>query len=68
MSEPLKWTKEPPTVPGYYWWRDGHVGPAGVLRLAEEGRALLSFSTKSDFVCPPRMRGGEWCGPIEPPQ
>lgn len=52
---PGEWTATPPTVPGWYWWRSGHLGPIPVRTntLHNEFRARL---------------GGEWWSvPIQPP-
>lgn len=70
MSE-LKWTKEPPTVPGWYWGIRAHAEP----RPEPEFVKLAMHPEPGDFRV---LRAGDdqeyerddfdlWCGPITPP-
>lgn len=68
-----KWTTEPPTVPGYWWWRPGPT--------ANRGHLVEVFTYKDEFryrdhlgveYTSERFLGlyaqSEWCGPIQEPR
>ena len=51
------WTKERPTVPGWYWWK----------RKFHE-LSIHQVSKGDYFIWVPKNDPGEWAGPIQPPQ
>lgn len=64
----MKWTHEPPTQPGWYFWRCGdnyrcvHVWwRGGTKRL---GYGVEKYSACLNFGTP----GEEWAGPIPEPE
>ena len=57
-----QWTRERPTMPGWYWHRCEPGGTASIMLLSG-GRW---YSPLIDEV-KPRHLDGEWCGPLEPP-
>ena len=64
----LTWTKEEPTGPGWYWWRDGSgVEPLDYLRivqLVDERGQLMEQDENYCFA----LIEGLWAGPIPPPE
>jgi hypothetical protein len=53
LARPLAlWTSEPPTVPGWYWWRLTQKSKPRIVEVPEGG-------VMAGFV-------GEWLGPLEP--
>jgi len=58
----LTWTTDKPTKPGWYWYRpyrDGqHVEVCRVYEIE------IDYWTT---IIPPQT-GGEWAGPLEPPE
>lgn len=72
----LRWTDEPPTVAGYYWhWdaaeEDGcRTNPSIVTvgpNVADDCKTLIAYSDSS--VPPPLSEwGGQWAGPLTPPE
>ena len=72
MSTP-KWTKDPPTEPGWYFARWGGA-PAGVVRVArgyDESDPTLHMWTMGEELCEPlsEVDGVEWWPvPIQPPE
>ena len=64
----MEWTKQPPTVPGWYWFRSfmHHDTPVHVVpnehghlfgRPSLRGRNYYALSMFSKYQ-------GEWCGPV----
>lgn len=68
--EPLRWSSDPPTVPGWYWWKspdgfttvmDIHLAPfPDGNHLAVSNGEMLPAVKCSDYR-------GLWAGPIQPP-
>lgn len=59
------WTKETPTVPGWYWNRDGINDPS-IDRLVDyEG--VLKLVVGGCYMSVYQLFDTEWCGPIQPP-
>lgn len=61
----MKWTKEKPTQPGWYWWRDKYS--SDIVHVTEDSGMLvvkLGFDIE-DFIID---LSGEWAGPICPPE
>jgi len=63
---PLRWTKEKPTEPGYYWWKSaiGH----GVLEVKFVDGEFRYACGGAEAWFPVRLLGGEWAGPLEVPE
>ena len=63
LPRPLRWTKEPPTEPGLYWYRNKKV--EGVIQICESVKGLYvmchGFGEEYDIPV------GEWAGPIQEP-
>ena len=61
-----EWTREAPTVPGYYWWsdaiEDGRDWPIVVQVESGGNVAVCGDRTRGDVA-----DGGEWSGPIPTP-
>lgn len=57
------WTKEVP-VEGYYWWRENSLSFA-IIRSVRRGCVRDFDSTYKHRL---EKVGGEWCGPINPPE
>jgi hypothetical protein len=58
----MNWTKEPPTEPGWYWWRKS--GAALIIRVGE----MVGFPQMSHVGFPVMPTAGEeWAGPISEP-
>jgi hypothetical protein len=62
------WSSTPPTVPGAYWWRlQGDARP--IVRDAWRYGKTKSLQTlDGDIYKTVKTIGGEWCGPITPPE
>lgn len=67
----MKWTKELPTKPGFYWNRKDatDTNPLIWLIADEDGKLVLVWFYK-DWAYDPlnESDGTEWAGPINPPQ
>lgn len=67
----LKWTKEKPTEPGWYWYK-GHApgfkleAPWIVLIESEAGELAARWPVNG-YRYVDHMKG-EWCGPLEVPE
>lgn len=62
----LRWTKEKPTEPDFYWNRDGRLLRVGEI-LEISGALWCHFAGESE----PQLLelvGGEWAGPIQEPE
>lgn len=63
----LRWTKEKPTVSGFYWWRDTAFDiMATIVAVDVENRASIIIGSENvvDFT----KVDGEWAGPIQEPE
>lgn len=62
-DEPL-WTKEPPTKPGDYYWRNTE----STLRVVVQAHGgLMALRDEDDYLIDVEEFGGEWSGPLVPP-
>lgn len=62
------WTADPPTANGYYWLRtDGRTDIVRVFGDARTGPLLWAPDRPAAHGLPV-IPGGEWCGPLEPPE
>ncbi|WP_413935987.1 hypothetical protein [Nitrospira sp. BLG_1] len=62
----LVWTRERPTVPGWYWYRDMTTVPR-VVSLIQDGYGLVVYGIEEYCNRLYEVRG-EWAGPIPPPE
>lgn len=73
-ANPTIWTKDLPTEPGWYWYRNDLCKDPSILKLTMSDGVLgeaYSDSESCDFhsvaffssVC-----DAQWAGPIEPPE
>lgn len=62
LHDGAPWTSDPPTVPGWYWWREEldlgvkvvWVSSFGIVfQMHEPSKAVMDI-------------GGQWLGPVEP--
>lgn len=65
----MKWTADLPTVTGWYWWRIKEKAWMGIHHVQqsidESGACYCAVTTtEGDTV---EDLGGEWAGPIDPP-
>lgn len=69
------WTSTSPTEPGWYWWRHSR----GVSRMCEPdicyiepadefGHRRVFFTVNLGMDETPEKCGGEWAGPLVPPE
>jgi len=65
----MKWTKETPTEPGWYWLREYGIGPIKMGDVHEFLDVLLCEETGSDLTyrLSDYPNSTIWYGPIEPP-
>jgi len=61
----LKWSKEKPTEPGWYWIKD-NLGTE-IVRI-EEISGTLSIWYERDYEAYPVPNNAEWAGPIPEPE
>jgi hypothetical protein len=61
----LKWSTEPPTAPGRYWFRLSPTDEADVVDVTDYGHA---FPTGDDNGFEVATIGGQWAGPLKPPE
>lgn len=63
LPRPLRWTKEHPTEPGYYWFRNEEV--EGILQICKsvKGLYIMYHGNDEEWDLPE----GEWAGPIQEP-
>ena len=67
----MKWRKEVPTVPAWYWWRrDDLLMILHVVDLKAEGLATDELWVQGDCVDDPisLYADGKWAGPIPLPE
>jgi hypothetical protein len=55
------WSKTPPTVPGWYWYRDND----GTDMIHFDG---VAFWDEGAICKAYGFIGGDWCGPLTPPE
>ena len=64
----LVWTKEPPTVPGWYWQRRIGIENTCTMALITLWDNELRCKTLWDNKQLARFKGFEWAGPIPMPE
>lgn len=68
QNQGLVWTKEPPTVPGWYWQRlIGRENTCTMAWITLENKKLRCKSIFGDRQLT-RFKGFEWAGPIPIPE
>lgn len=60
----MQWSSKLPTEPGWYWWRERPDGNAKIVWVSTAGEVAESFSLTTT---PAAVIGGEWFGPLSPP-
>lgn len=68
--EVMKWNKELPTKPGWYWWTSPDGGEKEVMNIfySEPTQGLRAYSVSIPASQPLESLGGSmWIGPIEEP-
>ena len=74
MPRRLRWTKEPPKEPGWYWHEENHGGkhPAHVFRVVtsalETGIYVRFFGQPADVIHKIDHISGKWAGPMPEPE
>lgn len=64
---PLTWTREPPTMPGWYWYQKLPMFTKDVAQvMVHEG--VLYVDWGSGFQELVEEMDGEWAGPVLPPE
>jgi hypothetical protein len=72
-KRPMKWTKDKPTSPGWYWVRNIVVGaddyePAKIeADLEESGRLFVDYSCDAEWL-DDYGDNYEWAGPMPEPE
>lgn len=67
MSGALRWTRERPTEPGYYWLHRPWVEPSPqVVKVVRHVSGALKVIVFGNVFSLDQI-GGEWAGPLEPP-
>jgi hypothetical protein len=67
----MKWTKNTPTVPGWYWFREKSAERALVLDVQPLSTGKLAIMAElnrlgADYILVEELNG-EWAGPLIPP-
>ena len=62
----MKWTSEPPTAPGWYWWRKraGKVPSVVEIEESEAFPGKLVRRDRDEFL----PSYGKWAGPLQEPE
>ena len=63
LPRALRWTKEPPTEPGYYWFINEEV--EGIIQICNSVKGLYVMYHGNDEEWD--LPEGEWAGPIQEP-
>lgn len=65
----MKWTREKPTQPGWYWWRAPRKRPRVLLVSAYAfTKTRYQDGLGGDVYLVENMVPGEWAGPIPEPE
>lgn len=77
LLQPLRWRSEPPKVEGYYWWRISdewgydEIGFAYQDEDGDDPTEWLWYTPLGDnnpYLISRDREGGEWAGPLTPPE
>jgi len=60
----MQWTRDPPTVPGWYWMREV---AADVEIVWIDSNMMVWVQGVDDNEPVSEHAGVEWCGPLTPP-
>ena len=63
-----RWTDTPPTVPGWYWWRDKYRSVQTMLRVETDSYGTLIAAPPNCSWEPVGTIIGQWSGPIPQPE
>ena len=74
----MKWTRTPPTLPGFYYWQGGHltgleVAMVQVTAFKDETKPLEACELRQEGYANAPERGtvaswgGRWSGPLPQP-
>lgn len=66
LPRALQWTKEPPTTPGGYWWREKQEKRPRIVDVGQAAGMYLAFTPKG--LCKVNELDGEWAGPLPEPR
>lgn len=69
-TPPLRWTKNPPSEPGWYWYR-GSMGDVDIVRLAPGSARidrLVAWWPEGHEAYADLFVSAEWAGPIPMPE
>lgn len=66
LPRPLRWTKEPPTEPGLYWYREDENSRGRIASVYNIG-GQWDFDYLGDDYYYDFPTGGQWAGPLETP-
>lgn len=61
------WTATPPTEPGWYWLKS-HAPEVVQVRRYGGGELAVRWAGSDGEVLLRHVRGGEWSGPLKPPE
>jgi hypothetical protein len=68
----MKWTTNPPTVPGWYWFRENDAQRALVLDVQPLSNGKLAIMRELNRLGGEYMfveeLNGEWAGPLSEPK
>lgn len=67
LPRPLRWTKEPPTAPGFYWNHSKKYKTKEVVHVFEQYGKLYMFFHGNE-VEKELSPDDEWAGPIQEPK
>lgn len=61
----MTWTKEPPTEPGWYWWREDLSYNGMIVWVSSDGKVSRMFAPLWLWLA--SEMGGQWFGPLQVP-
>ena len=64
----MKWSRDKPTKPGWYWWRNQSSYEPKLVDVTIDGRGLLKSGPPANFRevgARVGITGEEWAGPVE---
>jgi hypothetical protein len=66
METIMEWTRERPTVAGYYWYRDEYA-PSDIVNILPMTLRFWEMDEEEDMIKWRRIHPGEWYGPLTVP-
>jgi hypothetical protein len=64
----MRWTREKPTQPGWWWWRYEAGRKASVMHISEDHIHGMNVFTVGTLVLFLQEVPGEWAGPVPEPE